>query len=158
MECYTLNLDAQQMGNMGMNEKYIGLHRYFSAQLGNVTHLQGDSRAYDFSSIDRKFDLIFIDGDHRYEFVKNDTEQVFKHLFHENSIVVWHDYAYNPEKLRFEVLAGILDGCPAKFHGQLYYVANTMCAVYVNRDLDTHEFESPKTPEGAFEIKIDWKD
>src|SRR5690606_41176729 len=61
-------------------------------------------------------------------FRSSDTENVFKHLIHENSIIVWHDYAYNPEKVRFEVMQGILDGIPKKFHSNIYHVANTMCA------------------------------
>ena len=72
----------------------------------------------DFEALNKKFDLIFIDGDHHYEMVRNDTAKVFQSLFHSGSTVVWHDYAFNPEKIRFEVLAGILDGCPTEFHHQ----------------------------------------
>ena len=153
-ECYTLNLSDEQMRSMGMNERYISLHRFFSRNLPNVVHLEGDSRNFDFSSLDKKFDLVFIDGDHHYEMVKNDTEKVFRHLVHPGSIVVWHDYARNPETIRHEVLAGILDGAPAQYHGNIYYVENTLCAVYTAMNLPTREFESPKSPGTYFDLTI----
>lgn len=38
------------------------------------------------------YDLIFIDADHRYEAVKNDTDTVMS-LVAEEGLVVWHDYS-----------------------------------------------------------------
>lgn len=156
-ECYSLNLSAAQMSKLGMSREYIDLHRHFSSHLSNVTHLEGDSREFDFASLNKKFDLVFIDGDHHYELVKNDTENVFRHLVHDRTIVVWHDYAYNPEHIRFEVLAGILDGCPAEFHSRIYHVAHTLCAVYLHEAPDSVPFVSPQKPKGAFEVHLNWK-
>ena len=129
-ECFTMDLPDAEKRDLGYNEEYISQHAVLSKHLPNVTHLKANSRSFDFSSLNRKFDLVFIDGDHHYESVLNDTRKVFKHLLHDNSIVVWHDYAFNPEKVRYEVMAAILDGCPPALHGNLYHVANTMCAVY----------------------------
>ncbi len=156
-DCVTLNLSEKEMQALGLSQKYIGLHRHYSAILPNVTHLEGDSRTFDFASLSRKFDLIFIDGDHHYDLVKNDTEKVFKHLVKEGSVVVWHDYAYNPERPRFEVMAGILDGSPSDRHSHIYHVANTMCAIYIEKDIPSREFTSPQKPEGAFEISLKWR-
>jgi len=129
-ECFTMDLPDAEKRDLGYNEEYISQHAVLSKHLPNVTHLKANSRHFDFSSLNQKFDLVFIDGDHHYESVLNDTLKVFKHLIHNDSIVVWHDYAYNPEKVRYEVMAAILDGCPAEFHKNLYHVDNTMCAVY----------------------------
>ena len=125
----------------GANERYADLHGYFSKSKANIIHLEGNSMHFDFQSLGKKFDVIFIDGNHHYEFVKNDTEKVFKHLVHEKSIIVWHDYAYNPEKLRPEVLAGILDGLGSENRNYLYHVANTMCAVYIREEMKTTKLE-----------------
>jgi predicted O-methyltransferase YrrM len=153
-DCYTLNLSASQMKDIGLNQKYIDLHGFFSKDKKNVVHLEGDSRDFDFEGLNKKFDLIFIDGDHHYNMVKNDTEEVFKHLVHDKSIVVWHDYAHNPEKVRFEVLAAILDGTPSSKHKQLYHFANSMSAIYISEDLKTMELDPPERPDGHYEITL----
>jgi len=153
-ECFTLNLSKQQILDLGMSEKYADAHAFFSKNLPNVTHLYGDSRSFDYAGLNKKFDVIFIDGNHHYEFVKSDTESVFKDLIHENSIIVWHDYAYNPEKVRFEVMQGVLDGTPKKFHSNIYHVANTMCAIFIKGDFEPEEFEFYKRPEVTYDIKL----
>ena len=155
--CFTLNLPDEEMRNLGLSEEYIGMHGYFSKDLENVTHLKGNSLTYDFESQGRKFDLIFIDGDHHYEMVKNDTEKVFQHLTHDNSVVVWHDYAYNPEKPRFSVLAGILDGTPQKYHDRIYHFANSLCAIYINSAYDTARLDPPVRPEKHFRVQLNLK-
>ena len=120
----------------------------------NVVHLEGNSRTFDFASLERKFDLIFIDGDHHYESVKNDTIKVFEHLVHKGSAVVWHDYAFNPERPRFEVLAAILDGCPAQFHDRIYHFANSMSAVFINKKLEGIPLIPPVRPDRYFKLDI----
>ncbi len=128
-ECITIDLPDEEKLSLGYKQEYISQHAVYSKHLANVTHLKANSFTFDFASLNRKFDLVFIDGDHHYDSVLNDTQKVFKHLVHENTIVVWHDYAYNPEKVRPEVMAAILDGCPRELHPYLFHVSNTMCAV-----------------------------
>jgi predicted O-methyltransferase YrrM len=130
-ECFTLNLSAEEMKGMGKTDEYIRQHGIYSRQLPNVTHLEGNTRSFDFAALNRKFDLVFIDGDHHYKMVKNDTEKVFRHLVHDKTVVVWHDYARNPENVRYEVMAGILAGCPEHLHDKLFHLAHTLCAVYL---------------------------
>ena len=52
-------------------------------------------------------------------------------LVHDESIVVWHDYSYFPEQIRFEVLAGILDGIDQINREQLFFVSKTKCAIFL---------------------------
>lgn len=153
-ECYTLNLSKAQLLEVGLSPRYADLIGYLSRKEPNIRHLEGDSMTFDFASLNKKFDLIFIDGNHRYDFVKNDTAKVFQHLIHENSIVVWHDYAYNPEQPRPEVLAGILDGSPAEYHSHLYHVSNTMCAVFIRENLEATRLQYPVIPDKTFEINL----
>jgi len=68
---------------------------------------------------------------------------------------VWHDYAYNPEKLRPEVLAGILDGIPAAFRKYLYHTSNTMCAIFIRQNFSLSVLESPIKPDKIFKVKIE---
>lgn len=153
-DCTTLNLSKAEMKSMNLNERYINLHGFLSMKNPKILHLEGNTLSFDFQKLQKKYDLIFIDGDHSYEMVKHDTQKVFQHLIHENSVVVWHDYAYNPEKIRYEVFRGILDGTPQEFHPHLYHVANSMCAVLWNKTVETQQFESPKTPETIFKMEI----
>lgn len=154
-ECYTLNLSKSDILNLGLSSKYANLHGVFSEGKKNIVHLEGNSMSYDFKSLNKKFDLIFIDGGHDYKHVKNDTEKVFKHLTHDTSIIVWHDYAYNPEKLRPEVIAGIVEGTPSKYKKNLYQISNSMCAVFIRGQLKTTKFSIHKKPNKVFKVKIE---
>lgn len=156
-ECYTLNLSKEEIILLGLSEKYADLHGFFSKGKSNIHHLTGNSLQFDFKNLNKKFDVVFIDGDHRYDYVKADTANVFKHLIHENSIVVWHDYAYNPEKIRPEVLAAILDGIPAEYRKHLYHASNTMCAIFIREQFSTTELQDPTTPDKIFKINIQSK-
>lgn len=152
--CTTLNLPPRLMEEAGMPAEYIGQHAMFSQGLANVIHLEGDSAVFDFGGLNKKYDLIFIDGDHHYASVKNDTVNVFNHLVHSNSIVVWHDYAWQPGNIRYETLAAILDGVSQNMHHRLYAVRNTLCAIYFPRELPSSEASAVAIKDEAFEVNI----
>jgi predicted O-methyltransferase YrrM len=153
-DCFTLNLSDKEMRAMGQSEEYIGLTGFFSKNKQNITHLRGNSKTYDFAGLNKKFDLIFVDGDHHYESVKNDTQKVFAHLVHENSIVLWHDYARNPETVRHEVFAGILDGLPREMHQHLYHAGNTLSAIFTRKSPKTFPLKNPTKPDHYFSLEI----
>jgi len=152
-QCYTLDLPPAQFANKKEGSQ-VG---FFSKNLGNVTQLFGDSITFDYAGMGKKFDVIFIDGDHRYEFVKSDTANVFKHLVHENSIVIWHDYATDIIYPRKEVFAGILDGVPVALHKNLYHVSNSICAVYINKTLPTTNPSEIHIPTKKFKVSLEIK-
>lgn len=156
-ECYTLNLTKQQILDIGGSEEYADAHAFFSKPLKNVTHLEGDSRYFNYKGLNKKFDVIFIDGNHHHEFVVSDTKKVFEHLMHDSSVVVWHDYAYDPENVRFEILHSILDALPSKEHKNLYHVQNTMCAIYIKGDFPSKPLNPNTNPEKTFEISLTQK-
>lgn len=153
-DCTTFNLSEKDLLELGVDKKYADLHGIISKKNPEILHLEGNSKTFDFGGLNKKYDLIFIDGDHCYEMVKNDTEKVFQHLVHDNTVVVWHDYAFNPEKIRYEVFQGILDGLPTDSHQNLYHVANSMCAVFIKGDFKTKTFESLQEPEFLFEVNL----
>nr|WP_262908016.1 class I SAM-dependent methyltransferase [Hymenobacter sp. 15J16-1T3B] len=149
---HTLNLSDEELRRLKLPEAYIGLHGHFSRPLPNVTHLHGNSATFDYRGLG-PFDVVFIDGDHSYEAVREDTARVFQELLHPQSVVVWHDAARQPGVPRWEVLSGILDGLPATAPGQLYAVGNSLCALYSPSLLPAstpNRFAEP----AAFEVSV----
>lgn len=152
--CFTLNLSESELKNHSDDPGFLNSQRLFSKGIHNVKHLFGNSLTFDFESLGIKFDLIFIDGDHHYESVLNDTQKVLEHLCHENTIIVWHDYAYNPELIRYETIAAILDACPADLHKYIYHVENTNCAILHRKKMTPHVFKKYALPDHYFSVKI----
>ena len=129
-ECHSLNLSRGELLEMGEPEAYFSQIGTLLQNTANITQWFGNSRTWDYTLPGKKFDLIFIDGDHHFDSVKSDTENCIRHLAHENTIIVWHDYGMGPEEVRFEILAGILDGIKPEMKKNLFHVSNTQCAVY----------------------------
>jgi predicted O-methyltransferase YrrM len=153
-ECFTLNLSNEELKQLGLDSKYIGLQRSLSSNLPNVKHISANSLEFDYKGLNKKFDLIFIDGDHRYEAVRSDGENCFRELRHDQTIIVWHDYKYAPDEIRWEVLLGILDAIPKEHHKHLYAVSNTLCAIYYPFPIEAKPVEYPVKPEKNFRVTI----
>jgi len=153
-KCYTLNLSAEVMKDMGLKKEYIDLHGFFSKGLANVEHLNGHSHSFDFSALQRKIDLVFVDGDHHYESVLKDTQTAFSLLKNDAAMIVWHDYTAGPEIIRYEVFHGIWEGTPIEKRKHLYKVANTQCAMYYPHDVKSKLVEYPQKPEVNFEVEL----
>jgi len=152
--CTTLCLNDREMRARGIHENTIESHMMFSKGLKNVTQLRGDSRKFDFQSLDQKFDLLFIDGDHHYDFILSDIRNVFKHLVHETSVVVWHDYGFHPDEVRFEVMAAILDGVGANNIDKVYHVAHTKCAIFTGKNYPSRPADFPAIPEEYYSLEL----
>lgn len=152
--CITFNLSKKQMQERNWNEKYIDLHGYFSKKDSSIIHLEGDSRNFDFNDFYNKQDLVFIDGDHHFESVVNDTKIAFKLVKKETGAIIWHDYAHTPEDVRWNVLNAILEGTPKEYKNRLVAISNTMCCAFLPFDLPKYEREFPKTPNQFFTVEI----
>jgi SAM-dependent methyltransferase len=158
-ECISISLSPEEMRQQNLSEEYINLHGYLSRGFDNITYIEHDSATFDFSSLNKKFDLIYIDGDHRYPGVKIDTQNAFRLLKDEQSMIVWHDYGFDPEFVNYETLAGILDGSPHKKRQNIYHVSNTMCAIYINPvhfndQVQTRHTTFPDTPDKMFSVTV----
>jgi predicted O-methyltransferase YrrM len=57
-----------------------------------ITQILEDSRSFDPAPYERQMDLVFVDGDHSYEAVKNDSEKALRMLA-PGGIILWHDFA-----------------------------------------------------------------
>lgn len=155
--CFTLNLSDHQLAAIGLTKKYIDSHRFFSKDKSNVTHLFGDSKSFDFQGLNRKFDVIFIDGDHHTDAVESDTKRLFPLLKKSNSMLIWHDAKKDTETPRYEVLLGIYRAIPTELHKNIYLVENSLCAIYISEEIAWHFLEEHKLPGHSFEVSVSLK-
>jgi hypothetical protein len=151
--CVSLDLPEDELLKLGAKEDYISKQGALAKNLENITMIKGNSSSFNFATLENKFDLIFIDGDHHYDAVKSDTRNVMKHLSHEKSIVVWHDYAYSPGETRWEVYKGILDGLDPKLHSRLVSFNNCLCAVLLPEQM-IERLDTATNDINKFELKI----
>lgn len=154
-ECVSISLSNEEMKAMGLPPEFVKTHRFFSNDLQNVKYIAHNSHTLDFSTLGRGFDLIFIDGDHSRKGVTIDTRNVFTVLRDDQSVIVWHDYGHSPETIRWDVLAGILDGTPTSARGCLYHVSNTMCAIYINGEFPKKYRTGFYVPDKVFTIRLE---
>jgi predicted O-methyltransferase YrrM len=59
-----------------------------------VTFLQADSASFDTAPYRASMDLVFVDGAHSYDYVRNDTAKALE-LLRPGGVVAWHDCAPN---------------------------------------------------------------
>jgi hypothetical protein len=128
-ECCVLHRPVAEMRKKGVRNKYMYLMGSYSRAFDNVVFLSGDPATFDFTSLGRKFDIAFINSGHEYERVLTSTRKTMEYIIHDKSIVVWHEYSYFPEQIRYEVLAAILDGTDPARREQLSFVSSTKCAI-----------------------------
>ncbi len=127
----TFNLPDEEIKRRGGLDAYITQGAMFIQDTPNVQQVKADSLIFDFAPFHNQVDLAFIDGDHHYPAVKQDTINAFKLLRNDDAIIVWHDYGFTPEAVRWEVLLAILDGTPPELRKYLYHVSHTKkCGIY----------------------------
>jgi hypothetical protein len=153
-EAISISLPYDDMQGFCTAAQFAENADFYSRNLPNVTHIKADSQTFDFRSLQKKFDLIFIDGDHGTECVQNDTRNAFDLLRDEHAVIVWHDYGFTPERLRWTTLAGILDGSPPACRGHLYQLSNTLCAIYLRGAFPSACKSFPQTPDKLFRVTV----
>lgn len=120
-QIYTLNLPLDADPRYA---PFIGMYIARSPDRDRITQIFCDSRAFDTTPYRESMDYIFIDGDHSYEGVKNDTEKALQ-LLRPGGVIVWHDYAAKSPGV-LEYLAEFSQQRP------LFRLRKTCLAVYVD--------------------------
>ncbi|MCE3258822.1 MAG: class SAM-dependent methyltransferase [Bacteroidetes bacterium] len=154
---HTLNLSKEELKQMGFDQTYADLQGSMCKDHPAISQLWGNSHSFDFSPYKNKYDLVFVDGDHHYKSVVNDTKIAFDLLKDDKSVIVWHDYGNGTETVRWEVLLGILDGTPADKRKHLYAVNNTLCAVYFPYPVESFTAVYPQKPSSVYSVRIEKK-
>jgi len=154
--CISVSLSERQV-HQEYGKKHADLINYFCKKFNyeNITLIGADSKDFDFNSLNQKFDLIFIDGDHSYLGIVNDTRKALDCMRDDRSVIVWHDYTFGAEKIRYNTLNAILDAVPADLQKYLYHVEGTMCAVLFIGNIKSKEYEEfPRKPKMTYEVII----
>ncbi len=154
-ECTSITLSKEEQRELGFTEEEIKVSGIFLSKVPNLTTIYHNSLTFDFDAHKNKYDLIFVDGDHEYSSVVKDTQNVFKLLKNEDSIIVWHDYGYDSAAVRYDVFAGILEGTPEAYRKNLYHVSNTMCAVFMRGKFPTYYTNLKQFPNKTFKIAVE---
>jgi len=131
-QVYSLNLPPEADPRYA---PYIGMYIKDSPDRDRINQIFSDSRTFDTQPYRQLMDYIFIDADHSYEGVKNDTEKALQ-LLKPGGVIVWHDYAAKSP--------GVLDYI-AEFSQQrpLFHLRKTCLAVYIDGvDPETLEIDS----------------
>jgi hypothetical protein len=88
-----LTLAATEMDRHIVREHEETKHMAFDGkpEANRIHCLYGDSATFDFSPFFEKVDLLFIDGAHSYDYVRNDTHHAIR-CCKPGSVIAWHDY------------------------------------------------------------------
>lgn len=120
-EVFTLNLPPEQDPSVA---DFLGIFFKGTEREQYITQIFADSRTFDPSPYAQSMDFIFIDANHTYDFVKNDTEKAFQ-MLKPGGVMVWHDLApKSPGVVRY--LHELSKEKP------LFRIRNTCLAVYVD--------------------------
>lgn len=150
----TVNLGTADLRELGLSDQYIASQGVYSKQNAKVEQLEANSLTYDFSALQSKFDVIFIDGDHHYDAVLSDSRKLIPLLRDKNSMIIWHDYGISEESIRWTVYRGIMDACSKEMHPFLYHVSNTKCAIYINKYFEKRALIPYDIPNKKFKVSV----
>jgi hypothetical protein len=153
-ECFSISLSDDEIKSFGYPDSVSKVSDFFIRDFQKIKLIKHNSQTFDFKSMFKKFDLIFIDGDHSYNGVLNDTRNAFKLLKDENSILMWHDYGFTPEDVHYGVFSAILDGLPASEHSNIYHVSNTLSAIYCKGKFISKFISPNEKPDKVFSVKL----
>lgn len=99
-EIFTLDLPpatrathSHGLGTGGFPDFVVGAHFRGHALAARIHQLHGDARRFDPAPFRGSVDLVVIDADHTYEFVRADTEHALA-MLRPRGVIVWDDYVW----------------------------------------------------------------
>ena len=131
-ECVSISLEDQELDQLFFSKHKSNFGSYFMNNICNVKQIKGDSKKINFKEISFEPDFVFIDGDHSYEGVFNDTQKIFDLIDYNETIVVWHDFRKAITKeIRTETVKAVFDALDEKYKKNIFICDNNLCGIYV---------------------------
>lgn len=156
-ECYSISLPDVSLEELFNNKGMRNFASYFMNR-ENVVQYKGDSKEFDFNLINTNIQFVFIDGDHSYNGVYQDTRNIFDFINIDETIVVWHDFKTITGKYRLPVINAVFDALPEELRGNVYGVDNNICGIYIpNKFLNDFEFTKDGNTLFSYEVNIKLK-
>jgi hypothetical protein len=88
-DVFTLDLPTDE--NPWRYAPFVGAYYEGTPAAGRIHSLRVDSRQFDTTEYARQMDLVWVDADHSYDGVRNDTEKAFQ-LLAPGGAIMWHDF------------------------------------------------------------------
>jgi len=153
--CFSISLPDATLDHAFMKHcEKNNFSRYFSYKRDNITHFIEDSSSFDFSKVPIP-ELVFIDGDHSYEGVRKDTENIFNFVGYNETIVVWHDYRTLRNEIINSTHQAVLDTLPSPYQQNLFLVSNSLCGIYIPEKYQSYfEFDEDMDTLYSYEISM----
>jgi predicted O-methyltransferase YrrM len=132
---HTLNLPPASSGEYS---PYVASYLKRRGSPANIQLIFSDSREFNTEPLKGQMDLIFIDADHSYEMVENDTRKALE-LLRPGGTIVWHDYAPKTPGV-YHFIERFSSDRP------VFHIRNTALVVYKD-GIDTMAFQVAQMPE-----------
>lgn len=153
----SISLSPSEMAEMNIPSDYIEADYCLVSPNEKLTRIQHNSLTFDYNSLNKKYDVIFIDGDHSTNGVKTDTKNAMKLLKDESSIIIWHDCSLSYSDIRYDVIQGIMLGTTNEQFSNFYRVRNTLCGIYKKNLKPSVIQKNVHIPNKTFNVSIDLK-
>jgi hypothetical protein len=114
--------DDKKIAKISVRNKKIEYYKCSRKNL--VEQILINSKEFNENKYLKKFQFIFIDANHKEDFVRSDTEKSFKMISSKPSAIIWHDYN-NPQ---FPDVTRYIKKLSK--YKKIYYIKDTMLAVH----------------------------
>ena len=119
------NISFRNIKNESVYEKFL----FSGTDVENkIKIIFQNSLDFNEKNLEKKMDLIFIDGGHTYSVVKNDTEKSFNMLSN-NGMILWHDYAPGKKSSK-DIVKYLGEISKTK---QIFHIENTSICYFQNK-------------------------
>ena len=97
-DAHVWTLDLPRSENPWRFADYVGSYFRSTPVADRITMIRQNAYEFDPAPFARSMDFIWVDGDHSYEGVKNDTEKAFR-MVAPGGAIMWHDFGHESPEL-----------------------------------------------------------